>query len=66
MESLGFIFYKRKFIEAVITRRSWKPFAQKAQGFESLNFRQAKPKSNTKVFGLGFIFLVKTANAYMQ
>ena len=28
--------------------------------------RQSKPKSNTRVFGLGFIFLVKTANAYMQ
>ena len=28
--------------------------------------RQVKPKSNTKVFGLGFIFLIKTANAYMQ
>ena len=27
---------------------------------------QSKPESNTKVFDLGFIFLVKTANAYMQ
>lgn len=26
------------------------------RGFESLTFRQAKPKSNTKVFGLGFSF----------
>ena len=27
-----------------------------AQGFESLSLRQSKPKSNTKVFGLGFSF----------
>ena len=26
------------------------------RGFESLTFRQSKPKSNTKVFGLGFSF----------
>ncbi len=26
------------------------------RGFESLTFRQVKPKSNTKVFGLGFSF----------
>ena len=30
----------RRNIEAVTTRRSWKPFAQKARGFESLFLRQ--------------------------
>ena len=29
---------------------------ESAQGFESLPLRQSKPKSNTKVFGLGFSF----------
>ena len=33
---------------------------------ESHSFRQDEPKPNTKVFGLGFIFLAKTANAYMK
>ena len=40
--------------------------ANRLPEFESLFLRQLKPKSNTKVFGLLFIFLVKTANAYMQ
>ena len=40
--------------------------ANRLPEFESLFLRQSKPKSNTKVFGLLFIFLVKTANAYMQ
>ena len=37
----------RRNIEAVTTRRSWKPFAQKARGFESLILRQ--PKKHTSL-----------------
>ena len=46
-----------KVIEVVITARTRNAVhRQLCQGFESLTFRQSKPKSNTKVFGLGFSF----------
>ena len=46
----------RRNIEAVTTRRSWKPFAQKARGFESLFLRQIKgqPSPQSSVV---FLFL---------
>lgn len=44
-------------IEVVITARTRNAVhRQLCQGFESLTLRQSKPKSNTKVFGLGFSF----------
>ena len=46
----------RRNIEAVTTRRSWKPFAQKARGFESLFLRQ---KWSTKPRGWCFYFCLE-------
>ena len=47
----------RRNIEAVTTRRSWKPFAQKARGFESLFLRQRKgqpsPQSSVVFYFFG-------------
>ena len=46
-----------KCIEVVITARTRNAVTgQLVRGFESHRFRQAKPKSNTRVFGLGFSF----------
>ena len=46
----------RRNIEAVTTRRSWKPFAQKARGFESLFLRQIKGQPSPKS-SVVFLFL---------
>ena len=40
----------RRGIEAVITRRSWKPFGQKPHGFESHPLRQKKMHGVCRVF----------------
>ena len=46
----------RRNIEAVTTRRSWKPFAQKARGFESLFLRHFYPWKSRIFKGFFYLF----------
>ena len=53
----------RRNIEAVITRRSWKPFAQKARGFESLFLRH---KNEHHPSWMVFIFISQSEGTNPQ